>query len=113
MNCGFGVGAEKWFEFKSFISNGPGWEGDVAQKNTPYTSGNHFAQCGKINVFARGSSDAMIYGFNDVPPAVPGSFAAAGKADLTSTSMSTRSQMSVVSILGVALVSAIVSILFY
>ncbi len=49
-----------WFELKSFISNGPGWEGNVGQPGTPYTSGNHFAQCGKRNVFSRGSNAAEI-----------------------------------------------------
>ncbi|MBW2737151.1 MAG: hypothetical protein JRH20_32625 [Deltaproteobacteria bacterium] len=45
-----------FFELKSFISNGPGWEADVSQPGTPYRSGNHFAQCGKLNVFRRGVS---------------------------------------------------------
>ncbi len=45
-----------WFEFKTFISNGPGWEANVAQSGTPYSSGNHFGQCGKVNVFQRGVS---------------------------------------------------------
>jgi hypothetical protein len=49
-----------WFELKSYISNGPEWEGDVAQSGTPYSSGNHFAECGKLNVFQRGSSSAII-----------------------------------------------------
>jgi hypothetical protein len=52
-----------WFELKSYISNGPAWEGDVAQSGTPYSSGNHFAQCGKLNVFQRGSSSAIIGDF--------------------------------------------------
>jgi alpha-amylase len=58
MDCSKAVNG--WFELKSFISNGPGWEGDVAQSGTPYSSGNHFAQCGKMNVFQRGSSSAII-----------------------------------------------------
>lgn len=49
-----------WFELKSFISNGPGWEPDVLQAGAPYVSGNHFAQCGKKNMFVRGSSAATI-----------------------------------------------------
>ena len=49
-----------WFELKSFISNGPEWENNVAQSGTPYSSGNHFAQCGKLNVFQRNSSSAII-----------------------------------------------------
>lgn len=49
-----------WFEVKSFISNGPGWEPDVAQTGTPYASGNHFAKCGQLNVFKRGDASAII-----------------------------------------------------
>lgn len=45
-----------WFELKSFISNGPGWEADVNQPGRPWVSGNHFAQCGKLNTFRRGES---------------------------------------------------------
>jgi aryl-alcohol dehydrogenase-like predicted oxidoreductase len=45
-----------WFEFKSYISNGPGWEGNVNQTGVPYSSSNHFARCGKINVFRRNES---------------------------------------------------------
>ncbi len=45
-----------WFELKSFISNGPGWEADVNQPGRPWVSGNHFAQCGKLNAFRRGES---------------------------------------------------------
>ncbi|MDN3647905.1 family 14 glycosylhydrolase [Reinekea marina] len=58
MDCSATVNG--WFELKSYISNGPGWEADVAQAGTPYNSGNHFAQCGKINVFQRNSSSATI-----------------------------------------------------
>jgi uncharacterized protein (DUF362 family) len=52
-----------WFELKSFISNGPGWEGDVTQAGAPYSSKNHFAQCGRINVFERGSSNVIFADF--------------------------------------------------
>jgi alpha-amylase len=45
--------ANGWFELKTYISNGPGWEADVSQPGAPYASGNHFAECGKINVFRR------------------------------------------------------------
>lgn len=61
MDCSATVNG--WFELKSYISNGPGWESDVAQSGTPYASGNHFAQCGKVNVFERGSSSAFIGDF--------------------------------------------------
>lgn len=61
MDCSATVNG--WFELKSFISNGPGWEPNVAQSGTPYSSGNHFAQCGKINKFERGSNTALIIPF--------------------------------------------------
>jgi len=50
-----------WFELKSYISNGPGWEKDVKQGgDAPYFSGNHFARCGKVNVFQRNNSSVII-----------------------------------------------------
>ena len=52
-----------WFELKSYISNGPGWEGNINQSGTPYNSGNHMAQCGKINVFERNSNTAQFVNF--------------------------------------------------
>ncbi len=48
-----------WFELKSFIANGPGWEGNISQPGAPYVSGNHFAQCGKMNVFKRGQNNPV------------------------------------------------------
>lgn len=54
-------GQTRWFEVKSFISNGPGWENNVVQVDRPYVSGNHFAKCGKINVFERGSSAVRYF----------------------------------------------------
>jgi len=48
-----------WFELKSYISNGPGWESSINQPGGPYGSGNHFARCGKINVFRR-DQDAPV-----------------------------------------------------
>jgi len=55
MDCSKTV--DGWFEFKSFISNGPGWENDIYQSNTPYFSKNHLAQCGKKNVYKRNQND--------------------------------------------------------
>jgi hypothetical protein len=52
-----------WFEVKSFISNGPGWEPDVSQAGAPYASGNHFAKCGMVNRFERGSAAAQFIAF--------------------------------------------------
>lgn len=49
-----------WFELKSFISNGPGWEPDVNQQGRPYASNNHFAKCGMLNVFRPGDSSAQF-----------------------------------------------------
>lgn len=62
MDCskGFSAGGASWFELKSFISNGPGWESDVHQPGAPYASNNHFGQCGKLNVFRRGEHRALI-----------------------------------------------------
>lgn len=51
-------GGANWFEVKAFVSNGAGWEPDVQQANTPYASNNHFARCGKVNVFEWGSPEA-------------------------------------------------------
>ena len=52
-----------WFELKAFIKNGQGWEADVNQSNTPYSSGNHFAQCGKVNRFVFGDSAYTMQNF--------------------------------------------------
>lgn len=49
-----------WFEFKSYISNGPGWEGDISQTGTPYSSRNHFGKCGHLNVYQRGKNAATL-----------------------------------------------------
>ena len=61
MDCSNSING--WFELKAFIKNGQGWEGDIAQTNTPYTSNNHFAQCGRLNVFEFGQDSAQHYGF--------------------------------------------------
>jgi alpha-amylase len=51
------------FEIKAFVKNGQGWEGDIAQANSPYPSKNHFAQCGKINQFNFNSNSLVIRAF--------------------------------------------------
>ena len=51
-----------WFELKSFISNGPGWEGNISQPGAPYVSGNHFAQCGRITAFRRNQNNPVWVG---------------------------------------------------
>ena len=48
-----------WFELKSYISNGPGWESDISQSDTPYESRNHFAKCGQLNVFNRNKDEPV------------------------------------------------------
>lgn len=53
-----------WFEVKSFISGGPGWEPNISQVGAPWASGNHFAQCGKLNRFQRGNNSALILPLN-------------------------------------------------
>jgi len=52
-----------WFELKAYVKNGQGWEGDIQQSNTPYSSNNHFAQCGMINVFEFGQNVAQHHTF--------------------------------------------------
>jgi len=86
MDCSRGVqdaNGDSWFELKTFISNGPGWEPDVAQAGGPYVSRNHWAKCGQISVFRRGSSDATFLSLDTPPPPVGGvkrvKFNAAGK----------------------------------
>lgn len=68
MDCTKGVqaGGEYWFEVKSYISNAgnSGWEGNIAQASTPYQSANHFARCGKVNIFRRNENNAE---FHDLP----------------------------------------------
>lgn len=61
MDCNQTV--DGWFEVKSFITNGPGWEPDVTQAGTPYPTANHMGQCGRINRFERGSPAADIHDF--------------------------------------------------
>lgn len=48
-----------WFELKSYISNGPGWENNLRHPGAPYSSNNHFAECGKLNVFRRNTSQPV------------------------------------------------------
>ncbi len=50
----------RWFEVKSFITNGPGWEPDAKQAGGPYASPNHLAKCGQVSYFERGSSTATF-----------------------------------------------------
>ena len=61
------IGGTFWFELKSFITSAAnGWEPDVNQADRPYPSPNHFAKCGKINIFERGSSLVQYRDFDTV-----------------------------------------------
>ncbi|WDE03255.1 alpha-amylase family protein [Thalassomonas viridans] len=51
------------FELKAYVKNGQGWENDIYQAATPYASNNHFAQCGKINMFSFNSSYVEVRDF--------------------------------------------------
>lgn len=61
MDCSKAV--DGWFEVKAFVKNGQGWEGDINQTNTPYSSQNHMAQCGKINQFNFNTNAVSISDF--------------------------------------------------
>jgi hypothetical protein len=61
------IGGTFWFEVKSFVTNAPdGWEPDVTQADRPYMSRNHFAKCGKISIFERGSNSVQYRDFDTV-----------------------------------------------
>lgn len=55
--------ANGWFELKAFVKNGQGWENDITQSGTPYSTNNHFAQCGKINKFDFNSNSVEVRNF--------------------------------------------------
>ncbi len=61
MDCSQTVNGQ--FEVKAFVKNGQGWEGDIAQANTPYASNNHVAQCGKINKFDFNTNSVEVRNF--------------------------------------------------
>jgi len=55
-----------WFEVKgylAYVTGGGEWEGNINQAGTPYSSNNHFAQCGKINRFIFNDNFAEITDF--------------------------------------------------
>ena len=61
-----------WFEFKGYITSGWGWEQDITQAavcegtaggSSPYTSNNHMARCGYVNMFHVNSGDCTINNF--------------------------------------------------
>ena len=61
MDCSKAV--NNTFEVKAYVKNGQGWEGDINQASTPYSTSNHFAECGKINKFEFNSNTVEIRDF--------------------------------------------------
>ena len=61
MDCSKAVNNK--FEVKAFVKNGQGWEGDISQNNTTYSSNNHFAECGKINMFEFNKNSVQVNAF--------------------------------------------------
>jgi len=55
------VDGDYWFEFKSFISNGPGWERNIYQSLAPWRTNNHFAKCGMMNKYYMDSDSAEYF----------------------------------------------------
>nr|CDJ87398.1 Glycosyl hydrolase and Alpha-amylase domain containing protein [Haemonchus contortus] len=57
-----------WFELKGYLSPSVGWEQDISQKactgaiggTAPFSSRNHIAKCGAVNVFTWGSGSCII-----------------------------------------------------
>ena len=61
-----------WFELKAYKTESSGsgtWENSISQPSScsgdiggcpPYSSGNHFARCGYVNVFEWQQSDCII-----------------------------------------------------
>ncbi|KAK6016018.1 hypothetical protein OSTOST_18503 [Ostertagia ostertagi] len=57
-----------WFELKGYLSPSVGWEQDISQKkctgavggSAPFSSKNHVAKCGAVNVFTWGGGDCII-----------------------------------------------------
>ncbi len=61
----------RWFEIKTFVQDGAGWESNVAQPDSPYLSGNHFARCGTQNLFYRNENTAAYAASSLVAPSLP------------------------------------------
>ncbi|PAA52154.1 hypothetical protein BOX15_Mlig014993g1 [Macrostomum lignano] len=69
MDVDCGATDNGWFEFKGYVLNGEGWEGNVQQTaqcsgslggRPPFSSSNHAARCGAVNVFQFGSGECTI-----------------------------------------------------
>lgn len=61
MDCSKAVNGK--FEIKAFVKNGQGWEADISQVSTAYSSNNHIADCGRINTFEFNSNSVEIRDF--------------------------------------------------
>ncbi|CAB3396780.1 unnamed protein product [Caenorhabditis bovis] len=72
MDCGRSENG--WFEVKGYLTPTTGWESDVKQSkcsgsiggSPPFSSINHVAKCGAINVFNWNSGDYSIWDFSDL-----------------------------------------------
>uniref|UniRef100_A0A1I7XI80 Aamy_C domain-containing protein n=1 Tax=Heterorhabditis bacteriophora TaxID=37862 RepID=A0A1I7XI80_HETBA len=57
-----------WFELKGYHSPNIGWESNISQRpcsgsiggSAPFSSINHIAKCGTVNVFSWGSNDCIV-----------------------------------------------------
>lgn len=66
MDCS--AAEDGWFEMKAFMSQGAGWEMDIAQGTclgsvggtAPYRSINHLGRCGFMNRFSFSESTCYI-----------------------------------------------------
>ncbi|BAP54563.1 alpha amylase [Thioploca ingrica] len=86
MDCSKTV--DGWFELKSYISNGPSWEKNIQQPDTPYVSINHVGKCGYINVFKRNEDQPVaIKEFNGTPQPPPTTLGADYRAEQTTFSL--------------------------
>ena len=79
MDCGRALpaGDGAWFEMKTLLSGGSGWEDDIDQPGAPFPSVNHVARCGMLNIFQLNRGEAHI-----LPLEIGESVSLAGAADI-------------------------------
>jgi alpha-amylase len=61
MDCSKAVDGK--FEVKAYVKNGQGWEGNISQNNAPFSSNNHIAECGKVNMFEFNTGNVEVRSF--------------------------------------------------
>jgi alpha-amylase len=61
MDCSKAVNGK--FEVKAFVKNGQGWEGNISQNNPEFSSNNHIAECGKVNMFEFNANNVEVRPF--------------------------------------------------